>query len=94
MGKVNSEQRHYFFIAGAMFKLTETVGFKPTTFVKVTQNAPVEADLTGLLYFYDKVWAGLMVRTGDAVGVLIGLNVTDQLSAGDVTYLRTGQGWL
>jgi len=34
-----SEQRHYFFIAGAVLNLSENVAFKPTTFVKVTAAA-------------------------------------------------------
>lgn len=78
------EQRHYFFIAGAVFPLNEsgTVKLRPTTFFKITQGAPAELDLTALFYFHDKYWVGPMLRTTDAVGVLAGLNLTDQFSVG------------
>ena len=81
-GGVASEKRHYFLIAGAVFKLSNTLKLKPTTFVKVTTGAPIEADLTATFLFKDKLWAGPMFRTGDAVGGLIGYQFTDQLAAG------------
>lgn len=78
------EQRHYFFIAGAVFPINESgsVKLRPTTFFKLTQGAPAELDLTALFYFQDKYWVGPMLRTTDAVGVLAGLNITDQFSLG------------
>lgn len=83
-GSVEGEKRHYFFIAGMIFPLnkTETIKLKPTTFVKVTEAAPLELDLTALFYFHDKYWVGPMWRSGDALGVLAGLNITDQFSLG------------
>jgi len=78
------EQRHYFLIAGTVFPLNESgsVKLRPTTFFKITQGAPAELDLTALFYFQDKYWVGPMLRTTDAVGVLAGLNITDQFSLG------------
>jgi type IX secretion system PorP/SprF family membrane protein len=78
------EARHYYLIAGTIFDLTENgnVKLKPTTFLKVTAGAPIELDLTALFYFKDTFWAGPMLRTGDAVGVLAGLNLTNQFSLG------------
>lgn len=83
-GSVASEARHYFLIAGAMFDLTKDarVQLKPTTFVKFTQGAPMELDITALLYFNQKFWVGPMFRTGDAAGVLAGLNITPQFGLG------------
>ena len=93
-GSVGGEKRHYFFIAGMVFPLNESgsIKLKPTTFVKVTQGAPVELDLTALFYFQDKFWVGPMLRSGDALGVLAGLNITDQFSLGysfDWSYSNT-----
>jgi len=78
------EKRHYFFIAGMIFPInkTGTIKLKPTTFVKLTEAAPLELDLTALFYFHDKYWVGPMFRSGDALGVLAGLNITDQFSFG------------
>ncbi len=80
----SGEQRHYFFIGGAIFKLNESgsIKLRPTTFVKVTSGAPVEMDLTALFYLNDTFWAGPMFRTGDAVGLLGGMNIMENLSLG------------
>ncbi len=79
---IASEKRHYFLIAGTVFNVNENIKLKPTTLLKVTHGAPVELDITGTLLFKDLVWAGLMYRTGDALGVLIGANITPQLAIG------------
>ncbi|MGV6860204.1 MAG: PorP/SprF family type IX secretion system membrane protein [Putridiphycobacter sp.] len=83
-GSVGGERRHYYFIGGVVFPInkTETIKLRPTAYLKVTEGAPIEADLTALFYFQDKYWAGPMFRTGDAFGVLAGLNITDQFSFG------------
>ncbi|MDP3557468.1 MAG: type IX secretion system membrane protein PorP/SprF [Bacteroidota bacterium] len=77
-----SEQRHYFFIAGAVINLSENVAFKPTTFIKVTSAAPVQADVTASFIFMKKLLLGAMFRTGDAFGGLVGFNITEQLHIG------------
>jgi type IX secretion system PorP/SprF family membrane protein len=78
------ESRHYFVIAGAMFDLNKSakLQLKPTTFLKITSGAPLELDLTALLYYDNKFWAGPMFRSGDAFGILIGMNITQQYSLG------------
>lgn len=77
-----SEEKHYFFIAGTVFNLNESLKLKPTTFVKVTAAAPIEADVTATLIFREKVWGGAMFRTNDAAGLLAGVNITDQFALG------------
>ncbi len=77
-----AQQRHYFLIAGTIFELSEKIDLKPTGFVKATTGAPIEADITGTLLFNEKIWLGLMLRTGDAAGILAGVQITDQLAAG------------
>jgi len=79
-----SEQRHYYLIAGTVFNLNKDgkLKLKPTTFIKITNGAPSEADFTAMLIFKDKIEMGVMYRTGDALGLLIGYNFTDQLRFG------------
>lgn len=77
-----SEARHYFFIAGMIFNINKEFKLKPTVLVKYTNAAPIEADITATLLYKDKIWGGLMYRTGDAAGVLIGMYVTPQLAVG------------
>ncbi|NPD47798.1 MULTISPECIES: type IX secretion system membrane protein PorP/SprF [unclassified Lentimicrobium] len=93
-GGVKGNERHYFFIAGAIFSLTSDgrIKLKPTTYIKVSEGAPIEMDLTALFYINDVIWVGPMFRTGDAVGGLAGINITKQLSVGysfDWSYANT-----
>ena len=89
----NSEQRHYFFIGGALFVLNEDLKIRPSTYLKITKDAPVTMDLTGLLIIKDRFWAGLAFRSsfgrivptnnkGGGFGLLAGVNLSDQLSLG------------
>jgi type IX secretion system PorP/SprF family membrane protein len=79
---VAKEQRHYFFIAGTFLKISDNVAFKPTTLVKVTPGAPVQADLTASFVLAKRLLIGAMWRTGDAFGGLIGFDITEQLHLG------------
>jgi type IX secretion system PorP/SprF family membrane protein len=89
-----TEQRHYFFIAGTMIKLSDNLEFKPTTLIKVTSGAPVQADLTASFIVVKKLLLGAMYRTGDSFGGLIGFDITEFLNLGysyDWSYgLKTG----
>ena len=76
------EVRHYFLIAGTVFNLNERFKLKPTTYVKVTPAAPIEADLTTTVIYNDKFSLGAMFRTGDALGILLGINITKVLTVG------------
>ena len=79
---IAKEQRHYFFIAGTVIKLTDNLSLKPTTLIKVTAAAPVQADVTASFLIGKKLLLGAMYRTGDAAGVLVGLDITEQLHLG------------
>jgi type IX secretion system PorP/SprF family membrane protein len=88
------ERRHFFFITGALFTINEYLDFKPTSLVKMTVAAPVEVDLTASFIIQKKFLLGAMFRTGDAVGALLGIDITDQFHVGysyDWSFgLRTG----
>ena len=91
-GDIVEEQRHYWFIAGTVFPLTESIKLKPTTFLQVTEGAPLVLDLTGMFIFHEKLELGALFRTGDAFGVLAGYNVSPQLRIGysfDFSYTNT-----
>lgn len=79
---IGKEQRHYFFIAGALFHLAENLDFKPTSYIKVTAGAPIEADVTASFIIQKRFLLGAMFRTGDAFGGLIGFDITEQLHLG------------
>lgn len=92
---ISEAQRHYFFIAGALFNLNENLALKPTTFIKVTAGAPIQADFTASFIIKQRLLLGAMYRTGDSFGALIGFDITEQFHMGysyDWSYgLRTGQ---
>lgn len=79
---LSREQRHYYVIAGYAYEFSRDITFKPTAFLKVTPGAPIEGDITGTFVFDDNFNIGLMYRSADAVGALIGFNATDQLYIG------------
>lgn len=76
------EQRHYFIIAGTVLNISNNLALKPTTLVKLTPAAPIEADLTAQLVYANKLSLGANYRTGDSFGALIGFNITPQLFLG------------
>lgn len=78
----SNERRQYYFITGALFNLADELALKPTLLVKATAAAPIQADLTATFIIMEKLLVGAMFRTGDAAGILAGLNITDQLTLG------------
>lgn len=74
--------RHYFFIAGAVFNMTNNLAFKPTTLVKFTMGAPIQADFTASFIIMKKFLLGAMYRTGDSFGALFGLDINEQFHIG------------
>jgi type IX secretion system PorP/SprF family membrane protein len=83
-GSISTGQshRHYFFTMGGVIKMGEDLDFKPTTLVKLTDGAPLQADLTASFIIRKKLLLGAMVRSGDAIGALVGFNITDQFHLG------------
>jgi type IX secretion system PorP/SprF family membrane protein len=76
------EQRHYFLIIGALFNLGENLAFKPTGLLKVTTDAPLEADFTASFVLMKRLLLGAMYRTGDSFGGLVGVDITKQFHIG------------
>lgn len=91
---LSKAKRHYYLIAGALFNLNENLTFKPTTLVKVTESAPIQADLTASFVIKKILTLGVAYRTGDSVGALIGFDISPQFHLGysfDWSHsLRTG----
>ena len=73
---------HYYFITGGSIKLSRFTEFKPSALVKMTPGAPIELDVSTIFEFYNRVNFGVMYRTGDGVGALVGLYIFDRLLLG------------
>ncbi len=76
------EQRHFYLIGGGIIPLTVNLKLMPTSLVKITPGAPIEADFTANFLIYDRFLIGAMYRTGDAIGLMAGFYITEQLCAG------------
>lgn len=77
-----TEKYHFFTILGTVFNLNSNVKLKPTALVKITPSAPIEGDVTATFILQDKINLGAMYRTGDAAGILVGLNLSPQFYVG------------
>ena len=79
---VLSNGKHYYLIGGANFKLSDKMDFRPTTLFKMSSSAPIEMDLTAMFIYDNKFSFGIMGRSGDAIGILAGIKVLEQLEVG------------
>lgn len=80
-GAVSSYQRerHLYLIGGAVIDLSYDWMLKPTGFIRIAPGAPIQLDVTPTLIYQEKYNLGLMYRSGEAVGILAGMMLNDQL---------------
>jgi type IX secretion system PorP/SprF family membrane protein len=61
-------QRHYYLTSGYVFNVNSVTDIKPSILIKYTQNAPITVDFNYSMFFYNKIWIGLMYRMHESVG--------------------------
>ncbi len=71
------EKIHYYFIAGHVFDLDESVKFKPSMLVKMVKGTPLQVDLSGNFLINEKFTAGVAYRLNAAVSALVGFQASD-----------------
>lgn len=71
---VNSTQ-HYYFIAGYVFNLSQSVKFKPSWLAKVAEGAPFQSDLSANFMFNDRFVVGAAWRWSAAVSLMAGFQI-------------------
>lgn len=71
--------RHIFLYGGHSFRLNEKLKFKPSFLGRVVNGAPPVFDFNGVISFYDVLDMGVNYRSGDGMGVLIGLTLAEKL---------------
>lgn len=74
--------QHYYLHAGRVFTLNESLDLKPSTMIKYTPAAPIEADVNCNLLYRERIWFGLGYRTGDAVVGMVEYQVNPMLRVG------------
>lgn len=73
---------HYFLTAGYIFNVSTDIKLRPTLLVKTVYGAPLEVDATLSALFREFIWGGLAWRSGDAVSLLLGLQINPNLRVG------------
>ena len=61
-------KRHYYLTSGYVFNVNSVTDIKPSILIKYTQNAPITVDFNYSMFFYNKLWIGLMYRMHESVG--------------------------
>lgn len=78
----NLQRRHFYVTAGYVFKINSVVDFKPSTLVKISENAPLSFDLNANFLFHKTLWVGAMYRFHEAVGLNMAVIVKNTVSIG------------
>jgi type IX secretion system PorP/SprF family membrane protein len=87
----NKVTSHYSLIAGYKYELSYGFVFEPSAVVRKTVTAPFQVEASARLVYDKMVWAGVSVRSGDAVSILIGYNHQKMIYFGygyDITYSK------
>lgn len=79
---LNVQDFHYFITTGAVIDIAPSVKLRPNLMMKVVSGAPLQIDLSANALFSDFIWVGLAYRTGDAISMFLGANITKQLRLG------------
>ncbi|MFT5599982.1 MAG: type IX secretion system PorP/SprF family membrane protein [Parvicella sp.] len=76
--------RHFNLIAGYKIQLKSQKKMMYEPSIMISSNTPVRKQATLLLRAtYDsKFWGGLMYRSSDAIGIVVGINLQERLSVG------------
>lgn len=72
---------HIYGVLGYNFKMNQSVTLQPSALIKYVDTAPVQVDFSMKAIFQEKYWAGLAYRSEDAVSMLLGIDLTQSLTA-------------
>lgn len=75
-------KQHFFMHSGYVFDLSKDVKFKPSMLLKFVEGAPPSLDINANAYFYDLVGLGVSWRTGNAIVMLLQVQLTKKLQFG------------
>lgn len=76
------ERINYYFIAGHVFDLNESIKFKPSLLTKLVQGAPLQVDVSGNFLIHDKFVIGAAYRWSAALSAMVGFQISDGLFIG------------
>lgn len=64
-GLQSFQDRHFFLTAGRTFRLNSVIDLVPSFVVKAVEDAPTSVDFNVNFMFYEKLWIGGGLRTGE-----------------------------
>ena len=76
------EKINYYFIAGHVFNINNSIKFKPSILTKAVQGAPLQVDLSGNFLFYDKFVLGAAYRWSAALSGMVGFQISERFFLG------------
>ncbi len=75
------ERRHYYFTAGARFRLSEEWDMQPMALVYFPERAPTTFNVSDMFIFNDKLWLGAGWRWKESIHFAVGYNLLPELRA-------------
>ena len=75
-------KRHYFLAGGYIYPINSVIDLKTSVLIKAVANAPLIADINANLFFYKKIWAGIMYRLNESVGVNVAYQIRESIMFG------------
>lgn len=76
------ERIHYYGIMGTKHRLSENLEFNQAIALRVTQGIPFQFQIDGTLTFYEKYQFSTVLRTGDAVALMLGYHASKTIWVG------------
>ncbi|RKF04785.1 type IX secretion system PorP/SprF family membrane protein [Tenacibaculum lutimaris] len=76
------ERLHYFFIAGYVFDINESIRFKPATMLKWVNGSPFQVDVSANFLFNNKFTLGASYRWDAAISAMAGFQISEQFFLG------------
>lgn len=75
--EITKQKMHFYFITGHVFKLSESVDFKPALLSKIVEGAPFQTDITANFLFFNKLTLGGAYRWNAAFSGLAGFQISE-----------------
>lgn len=79
---VGTDRMHLYFIGGYVFQLNPYLKFKPSTFMKYVNGAPLIFDISANFLINDKLHLGVGYRLDDSINALLGFYISPKLRLG------------
>ena len=76
------KRMHYFFIAGYVFDISDSVKLKPAGMVKIVRGSPIQMDVSANVYFNEKITFGAAYRFDAAISAIAGFSLSDRAFIG------------